>query len=110
MHASAEAYHNQDKHNTVHLKSPGMHRALLAAAFALSVGSCTAASCSTPPPASNFELDKAFGVWYEIGRIQTPGGYIGCAACRSVAVATAQISNLNNNDHIISNSARVCGA
>jgi hypothetical protein len=45
------------------------------ASLLLSLTALSAAqNCNAPPPAKDFDFSKFSGAWYEIARIQTPGG------------------------------------
>ena len=65
-----------------------MRSIVLIAALALPAA---AQNCTAPPPASSFDLTAFPGAWYEIARIQTPGGAAlqdWCACTQLVYTAT----------------------
>ena len=70
-----------------------------------SVALALADKCPVPPPAPNYANNTYLGTWYEIGRIQTPGGAIFQESC----VCTELLVNPSNQtgvDLSVTNSCR----
>ncbi|GFN82206.1 prostaglandin-h2 d-isomerase [Plakobranchus ocellatus] len=62
--------------------------------------------CISPSPSSNFTLDGYYGLWFEVGKIQTFGGALLQRHCVCTTVQVAPKTNRTNGDCTAVNSCR----
>lgn len=63
-------------------------------------------ACMSPPPAKNFNATKYYGVWYEVGKIQTAGGGYFEKDCVCTAIDISATQGGSNGDSTAINSCR----
>ncbi|GFN82208.1 prostaglandin-h2 d-isomerase [Plakobranchus ocellatus] len=64
------------------------------------------AKCMSPPPSSNFTLGGYYGLWFEAGKIQTPGGAFFEKDCVCTTIEVEPKSNKTTGDCTALNSCR----
>ncbi|XP_069129559.1 apolipoprotein D-like [Argopecten irradians] len=62
--------------------------------------------CMAPPPSSNFTNARYYGLWYEVGKIQTAGGGYFEKDCVCTTIGVTPKSGATNGDATAFNSCR----
>ncbi|KAH3843716.1 uncharacterized protein LOC127877588 [Dreissena polymorpha] len=62
--------------------------------------------CKSPSAATGFVNEKYYGLWYEIGKMQTPGGAAFEKDCVCTTIDVSQVKGATNGDATAVNSCR----